>query len=90
MYVYVMLYYFRCLLRDQGVIQRVPVKAANIAVACAVLHNICVRNRVEEPDEIVEDPKDLLHELQPLPVQTASDLRSGIAARNNYIQRFYN
>lgn len=44
---------FRCVETSGSTLRFSPERACNIKVATAVLHNICIDNKVPEPEEII-------------------------------------
>ena len=48
------------LLKKDGVINLTPHKAARVVIACCVLHNICVRQRVPNPEPAEKEEENVV------------------------------
>ena len=73
----------RILHKDDGVIKVAPEKAAKVVIACCVLHNICVRHRVPEPEPEQENEAD------PIVADPDADYRRGADVSRTYIQQWF-
>lgn len=76
---------FRCLLQHRT-LHYAPLKAAKIVIACCILHNICIENNVEMPDDSdVQDLEDAIVDYEPAAVDNRNinpDLFAGRALRD--------
>ena len=80
---HIFLLYCSCLHKSTGVIMLKPGTTCRVTLACAVLHNMCIRARLPLPDLIDRDDQ------QVAPVRQAVDARGGINTRANVIQTFF-
>lgn len=46
---------YRCLHKSGGNLQYTPTKCAKITMSCLLLHNYCIKRRIPEPEEMVQD-----------------------------------
>lgn len=83
---------FRCLLKHR-VLHYSPPKCVEIIIACCVLHNICVMNNVDLPDdEEIEIDNGVGQNLQVNNIQNQrnQDLLAGRAIRQEIVETFTN
>lgn len=80
---------FRCLLGERK-LRYEPEKVGNIVVACCVLHNMCVRGRLEgnDPHEVFPNPNDQVHPQELEHGADEDDL--GTRTRRLLISRYFN
>lgn len=82
---------FRCLLKHR-VLHYTPQKSARIVNACAVLHNMCIENNVQEPEDPMEENnhglfiENLDYEANP----QNQDLVAGRELRQHIINNYFN
>ena len=72
---------FRILLKGDGVVHANTTKTGWVIIACSVLHNICVRNKIYLKDRLIMDRR----RDQPTP----QDNISGATARAQYINKWF-
>lgn len=79
---------FRCLHQSGGVLQYSPSMCARIVVACAVLHNMCVRHGIgldaTDDDPVFDEGGD-----DPEPPRLQEDTAAGIAVRRQVIEAMH-
>lgn len=66
-----------------------PTKTGHIINACAVLHNVCMKNGIEEPEPESDDPADI-EAGEHISPDTNNDIhRRGIQVRSDLINRLF-
>lgn len=78
---------FRCLLGERK-LRYQPERVGNIVVACCVLHNICVRGRLDENDPPEVLPNDQVHLEELENIRNEDD--AGARTRRLLIRRYFN
>jgi len=83
---------FRCLHQTGGCLQSPPQRCAQIITACAVLHNLCIRNSVPAPDDddMTQQPANTDDGIgyEPGPANNDNSLANGMKVRRMLIGRF--
>lgn len=78
---------FRCLHKSGGSLQYVPEKCAKITAACLYLHNLCVKQRLPLPEEmLLEDVE--VYDFQPERRGATHARERGRAVRQEIINLF--
>lgn len=75
---------FRAIDQSGGILCYTPDKVCKIVIACAILHNICIKHRLKEPTNIFNDPEsdsdsDSDDDDLQINLQTARQMRDRIA-----------
>lgn len=80
---------FRCLHRSGGSLQYKPLKCAQIAVACMLLHNYCVQRRIPVQDDLHNVDDELDDDDPPQQVAHAVNFGQGYEARQELVNRVF-
>ncbi|CAB3250395.1 unnamed protein product [Arctia plantaginis] len=67
-----------------------PQRAAKIINACAVLHNLCIKAGLPDPEPYIDpEPMPIINEVTDMPDDNVNDLYIGIEVRRQLAERIY-